>query len=108
MCSCKALEEKGGEVLLMHASRDRGREREKEKRAPFDIGDDTEYACIASIFSFFLMFSFSLFECVRDVKEGMGEMGEPGGLNVVPGFSCYLAASAAKGRNMDVSPGGHG
>ncbi len=42
---------------------------------------------------FFLMFSFSLFEGVREVKGGRGEMGEPGGLNVVPGFLFSLAIS---------------
>ncbi len=76
-------------MLLVTGGEKKGRKR----GPPFDIGDDTEYACIASIFSFYLMFSFSLFECVRDVKGGRGEMGETGGLNVVPGFLFSLAIS---------------
>ncbi len=83
-----------------------GGEKERRKRGPLLTLATTRNMCVSH--PFFLMFSFSLFECVRDGKGGRGEMGEPGGLNVVPGFSCYLAASAADGRNMDVSPGGHG
>ncbi len=53
----------------MHASRDRGREKGKEKRVPFDIGDDTEYVCIASIFSY--VFFLSLRGCERsEGREG--------------------------------------